>query len=182
MAKNKIVRFFSAAGSLVVAVGRWIGARRALFVWSAVSAAIALYFGLTTGIGAYVPGAMPDLNMFVFALFVEILKAFVKVFVPILILVIAMKYVFDFDSGAKSSETFRLSAAASVLIGLFVGAFYYYDASQTAYCVVGNCIFKWAVLEPVLLSFLVSSVVLFTTFLGLRGIYTELTFMFGRKK
>jgi hypothetical protein len=190
MAKQKITTTVEKVCDGIAAIGRWIGARRVLFVWSAFSVAVALFFGITKGIRLY--GSNADINVIVLAQFLDTVFMFLKLFVPMFMLVVATKYIFDSmnrtDKGA--SETLRLSFAAAVLAGLAIAALYYLDAghiigegANCKYCDAGKaCYFSWDMVGLAGKAFLASSAGVLLTILGLRGIYTELSFMLSGKK
>jgi hypothetical protein len=190
MAKQKIITTVEKVCDGIAAIGRWIGARRVLFVWSAFSVATALFFGITEGIMLYKSNA--DISVIVIAQFLSIVFVFLKLFVPMFMMIIATKYIFDSmnrtDKGA--SETLRLSFAAAALAGLTVAALYYLDAGNIIgegaggkYCDAGKtCYFSWGMAGLAGKAFLASGIGVLLTILGLRGIYTELSFMLSGKK
>jgi hypothetical protein len=172
-------------------IGRWIGARRVLFVWSAASFAIAAFLGIASVVESFGADHIADMNVFALTLFLNVFLLFVKLFVPMLVLVIAAKMIFDYSGRqtGKSSETFRLSLLASAITGLATGALYYLNAGHiigsnaSLYCEAGTkCLFDWGMLALAGKAFLISGLVSFLALLGMRGIYTELTFMLARKK
>jgi hypothetical protein len=123
--------------------------------------------------------------------FLGMLFLFLKLFSPMFLLIVAVKYIFDCtnrnDNGA--SETLRLSFAASAFAGLAVGAFYYLDAGHiiganaSQYCADGAvCLFNWGMAGLAGRMFLISGAWMMAALLSLRGIYSELSFMLKRKK
>ncbi|MDR2268813.1 MAG: hypothetical protein LBD94_01355 [Rickettsiales bacterium] len=191
MAKSKFIKFVEKACNIILHIGRWIGARRVLFVWSAASFAIAMYLGVTESVRLYDSNFVMDTNMFVLTRFLAMGFAFLKLFAPIFILVVAVKYIFDYHGKAdgRASETFRASLIASVIAGLAIGAFYYMDAGHiignnpSDYCGADTvCTFNWKMLVLAIEAAAAWGAVLFVTILGLRGIYTELSFMLTKRK
>jgi hypothetical protein len=191
MARSKIVKFVEKACSWITGFGRWIGARRLLFVWSAISVAVALFFGISSAIQFYNSNIVGDMGVFVLTYIFETTFVFLKLFVPMMILVIATKYIFDSNGkrGGRASETFRLSLAAALFIGLVIGALYYANAGHIIgnnpgeYCDAGAiCLFNWQIARLAATAFLSYSAVLFIAFLALRGVYDELSFMLSKNK
>jgi hypothetical protein len=188
---KKIARFIKNACGTVMRIGRWLGARRVLFAWSAASFAIAAFFGIYAAAESYAASRALDINVLVMTMFLNIFILFMKLFVPILMLVVATKLIFDYNGrqSGKASETFRLSFLAALVTGLAVGAFYYMDAGHIIganagqYCEAGaRCLFNWKMLGLAAKAFLVSGIGTLLTILGLRGIYAELTYMLSKKK
>ena len=193
MAKIKFTRIAGAVKAVcarITAVGRWIGARRFLFVWSAVSFGIAAHIGLREAIGLYSGNFVMDVDMFVLTRALDILFTFLKLFVPMFMLVVAAKYIFDCDhrSMGSASRTFRLSMIAAVAAGIAVAAFYYMNAGHIIgnnpgrYCADGLvCIFNWDMAALAGRVFLATAVGMLMTLLGLRGVYAETSFMLTKK-
>ena len=190
MAKIKIVKTVRAVCDRVLNVGRWIGARRFLFVWSAVSFGLALYIGIAEGVGVYTSGIVLDMDIFMLTRALDVVVMFLKLFVPMLMLVVAAKYIFDCDGRhmGRASRTFRLSLWASVFIGLAVASLYYANAGNIIgnnpgnFCVSGLvCWFNWPMVGLAARAFAASAICALLTILGMRGIYTELSFMLSKK-
>ncbi|MDR1071445.1 MAG: hypothetical protein LBL21_02280 [Rickettsiales bacterium] len=188
---KKITKFVKKACDAVMRIGRWIGARRVLFVWSAASFAIAAFFGINSTIESFGADYIADMNVLALTLFLNVFLLFVKLFVPMLVLVIAAKMIFDYSGRqtGKPSETFRLSFLASAITGLAIGALYYLNAGHiigsnaSLYCDAGaRCLFNWGMLALAAKAFLISGIGVMLTILGMRGIYTELTFMLSKRK
>jgi hypothetical protein len=188
MAMRELVKAFKSIGDGLLTIGRIIGARRFLFVWSAFCVATALFFGISESINLYNSNFVTNMNVFVFTRFLEIIFLFVRLFVPMFIFIIAIKYIFDKTDG-HSSETFKVSGVISLVIGLLIGSLYYLDmthvigSNNNVFCAVGEvCKFNWNILWVAAKAFIGYSVVSLVTLLGLRGIYTEMTFMLSKKK
>ena len=191
MAKvKKLAKAATSACNWVMRVGRWVGARRFLFVWSAMSVAVALFMGGVESLYLYKTNYILDMDIFVLTRVMDITFMFLKLFVPMFMLVLAVKYIFDCDGrhSGRASETFRLSLIAAVFIGLLVAAFYYVNAGHiigvnpSRYCQAGAvCWFNWGMLGLAGKAFLASSVGLLLMFLGLRGIYAELSYVLSKK-
>lgn len=191
MAKNKFLKSVGHACGIITGIGRRIGARRLLFVWSAFSAGIAAYLGVSETIGLYSSYPVSGMNLFVLTRFITIIFAFLKIFVPMFVLVVAMKYIFDADGkrDGRASKTFYSAMIASIVIGLAVGALYYMDAghiignNSSIYCMDGmTCMFSWNMLLLAAEAFAAAAIGSFIMILGMRGVYTELSFMLARKK
>lgn len=190
MAKPKLVKFVEKICDRVMGIGRWVGARRFLFVWSAMSFGVALYIGVNDAIGLYAANYILDINIFVLTRVLDIMFMFLKIFVPMFMLVVATKYIFDCNGKniGRSSDTFKLSIWASVMAGLLIAAFYYMDAGHIIgdnpgrICADGAvCWFSWKMLSLAGWAFLAGFICTMLTLLGLRGIYTELSFMLSKK-
>jgi hypothetical protein len=188
MAMRELVKAFKSIGDGLLTIGRIIGARRFLFVWSAFCVATALFFGISESINLYNSNFVTNMNIFVFTRFLEIVFLFIRLFVPMFILIIAIKYIFDKTDG-HASETFKLSSIISLVIGLAIAALYYFDmthvigSNNNTFCAVGEaCKFNWSIVWVAAKAFLGYSVASLVTLLGLRGVYNELTFMLSKKK
>jgi hypothetical protein len=191
MAKLKIVRILRAVCDRVLDIGRRVGARRFLFVWSAVAFGIALYAGLGDAIALYSANVVIDLDMFVLTRVLDVVFTFLRLFVPMFMLVIAAKYIFDYDGRhtGGAGRTFRLSLIGAIVAGLCIAVVYYLDAGHMLgsnpgrICPDGTvCRFGWKMLSLAGERFLASSIGILLTILGLRGIYTELSFMLTKKQ
>ncbi|MDR1826474.1 MAG: hypothetical protein LBQ49_02155 [Rickettsiales bacterium] len=191
MAKIKIVGVIKAVCDRVLGIGRRIGARRFLFVWSAVSFGIALYAGLGDTIRLYSTNVILEPDMFVLTRTLDVVFGFLRLFVPMFILVVAAKYIFDFDGKhtGRASATFKTAVFASVAAGLAIAVFYYLDAGHIIggnnpgrLCADGAvCRFGWDMLSLAGQAFLASALGILLTLLGLRGVYDELSFMLTKK-
>jgi len=186
MAKIKIVPTLRAICARVLNAGRRVGARRFLFVWSAVAFGVALYAGLGESVRLYSANVVLEMDIFVLTRVLDVMFTFLRLFVPMLMLVIAAKYIFDYDGRhiGGAGRTLRLSIIAAVSAGLVIAVVYYLDAGH----IIGNnpgricadgavCRFGWKMLAFAGERFLATSIGILLTLLGLRGMYDELSFM-----
>ena len=188
---KKAITAAKSSCNLVMRIGRAIGARRTLFVWSATSFAIAAFIVVPNAIAIYKSGLIVNLTFFMTGQIAAMVSLFLRFFAPMFLLVVAAKYIFDCPDrrAPKPSFTFKLSAYLSILIGLLVAVLYYLDGGNmigaqtgSAVCAAGEvCRFSWALLYMAGRAFLATSVIMFLLFLGLRGIYDQLSFMLEKK-
>jgi hypothetical protein len=166
-------------------IGRAVGARRVLFVWSAMCVAVSLYIAVANGLAQYQGNFIVDMNTFVLTGILGALMMFLKLFSPMLIIVIATKLIFDCGGKhlGRASETFRLSFFSSATIGVIIAALYYLNAGHiigsnpSLYCGAGDiCLFSWNMLEMAGKVFLIYFAGFFALFLALRGIYEHISY------
>jgi len=188
--KQKFIKKAESACNAVMRIGRWVGARRFLFVWSAISVAVALFVGAVESVYLYKTNYILNTDIFVLTRLMDAIFLFLKLFTPMFVLVLAVKYIFDCNGkhSGRASETFRLSFIAAMSIGLLIAVFYYLNAgliigsNPSRYCTAGTvCWFSWGMLGLAGRAFLTSGLGLLLTFLGLRGIYTELSYILSKK-
>ena len=177
--------------NLIMRIGRWIGARRALFVWSAASVAIMAFVRVPEAVSIYMSGQVNNLTLFLVGQFMIAIVLFLKIFAPIFIMIIASKYIFDcrINNMGRASFTFKLSFWISAIIGLAIAALYYFDSGNiiggqfgSQFCTAGQvCWFSWPMLWMAGRVFLGTGITMFMLIVGLRGIYNESSFMLEKK-
>ena len=169
----------------ILTIGREIKARRFLFIWSAICVGISIFFGISHSMVLYSNNYVTNMNIFVFTRLLEAIFLFIKLFVPMFMLTMAMKYIFD-GNNEKSSETFKIAFFASIVFGLLLGTIYYLDAvhiignNSNALCAADVCGFSWSILWYATKAFIAVTIASLSMILGLRGIYKELSFMFSK--
>ena len=188
MAKYTFTQSLAAIRDGFYGLGHAIGARRFLFVWSAICVAVSLYFGITGAISLYSTNFVTNMGTFLLSQILGTALLFAKIFSPMFILVVAIKYIFDGNDG-HPSETLKVSLFVSILFGLFIGMFAYLDAGHIVgnnigmYCEHGaRCWFSWPMLWMACKMFLGSMVGMLALIIGFRGIYNELSFMLSKNK
>jgi len=193
MAKITKTAAMAAIGScnLIMRIGRWIGARRTLFVWSAASVAITAFVRVPDAISIYMSGHVTNMTWFLIGQLIMTIDIFLKIFAPIFIMVIAAKYIFDCRSQdmGRASFTFKLSFWTSIVIGLLIAVLFYFDSGNVigaklggSLCASGQiCWFNWSMLYAAGRVFLATGITTFILMLGLRGVYNELSFMLEKR-
>jgi len=177
-------------GNAFLNLGRRIGARRFLFVCSAAAMAVALFLVVPSAVQSFNSNYITDMSGFIAMQFLYILFHFMKLFVPAFLFVVVAKFVFDNNhrDDSSASETLRLAFFASVILGLIVAALQYLNAGHIIgsnggyYCQPGiRCLFNWGMVMLAGRAFLASAFIFLMGILGLRGIYSELSFMLAKK-
>jgi len=177
--------------NLFMRVGRWIGARRVLFVWSAMSLAITAFVRVPDAASIYMSGQVNNLTLFLVGQLMIAIVLFLKLFSPIFIMIIAAKYIFDCrgNNMGRASFTFKLSFWISIIIGFAIAMLYYLDAGNiiggkfgSSFCTAAQvCWFSWNMLYMAVRVFLGTGITIFMLVVGLRGIYNESSFMLEKK-
>jgi len=188
MAKSKAFSFIARIAEWFVNLGRKVGARRALFVWSAISFAMALMVVWTVAPDSYVVNGFWNINGFIISQIKTLLLIFLEVFTPMFMLIVAAKYIFDRVNIKANgmSRTLKISFAAAAFVGIAAATLNYLDAGNFigagtgSYCAAARCFFNLKMLLLAGEVFMLYGVGTLLLLLALRGIYTELSYMLAK--